>query len=341
MKRILFSLLILSSTGALAVGVSRAFFSDTEKSTGNTFTAGAIDLKVDYKGYYNNPVGGTPNIEWTLKDLSTEKFFDFADVKPGDYGEGTISLHIDNNDAWACMTVTPVKNDDMSSTEPELKENGETPEDPNNLMDGELAQNLTGMIWADVCATNATPGDNIYQVECDKLIGTGIAPLTAVTLPLADAGANVFTGTPGPLLGLGTYFIGTSWSLPGATGNIAQTDSYVANISFSTVQHKNNPNFRCIPPIKVERTQQGFGDGGWAGWSCPANMTAVGGGIDSNTNPVGGNGVAATGAPAVDGFSYPTYPHHTFGSGETGYVVHDLPDGLGNTISFHIDCQPN
>src|SRR3989339_504626 len=96
-----------------------------------------------------------------------------------------------------------------------------------------------------------------------------------------------------------------------------------------------------MQPIRIERTQPGFGDGGWAGWSCPANTTAVGGGIISSTNPVGGNGVAATGSPAVDGSSYPVYPHYTFGSGETGYVVHDLVDGFGNDISFFVNCLPN
>ena len=96
----------------------------------------------------------------------------------------------------------------------------------------------------------------------------------------------------------------------------------------------------CLQPTRIDRTQEGFGDGGWAGWSCPAGMIAISGGIDSSTNPVGGHGVAAPGAPAVDTYNYPVYPHYTFPAGETGYVVHDLVDGLGNTIKFHVDCLP-
>ena len=34
-------------------GATGAFFSDTETSQGNTFTAGAIDLLVDNESYYN------------------------------------------------------------------------------------------------------------------------------------------------------------------------------------------------------------------------------------------------------------------------------------------------
>ena len=39
--------------GAVVIGATGAFFSDTETSTGNTFTAGAIDLGVDNESYYN------------------------------------------------------------------------------------------------------------------------------------------------------------------------------------------------------------------------------------------------------------------------------------------------
>ena len=56
MKKILLSLAIIAVVGAVAVGVTGAFFSDTETSTGNTFTAGAIDLKVDSEQHYNGNV---------------------------------------------------------------------------------------------------------------------------------------------------------------------------------------------------------------------------------------------------------------------------------------------
>jgi predicted ribosomally synthesized peptide with SipW-like signal peptide len=45
--RILLSAVSLASSAALLVGATFAFFSDVETSSGNTFTAGQLDLKVN------------------------------------------------------------------------------------------------------------------------------------------------------------------------------------------------------------------------------------------------------------------------------------------------------
>ena len=47
MKRILVSLSMIGAVAAIGIGATGAFFSDTATSTGNTFTAGTLDLKVD------------------------------------------------------------------------------------------------------------------------------------------------------------------------------------------------------------------------------------------------------------------------------------------------------
>lgn len=53
-KKILLSLFTVLAVSTVAFGASRAFFSDEEKSTGNTFAAGEIDLKIDHtKASYN------------------------------------------------------------------------------------------------------------------------------------------------------------------------------------------------------------------------------------------------------------------------------------------------
>lgn len=48
MKKILLSLAIILVVGGVAWGATRSFYNDTETSTGNIFTAGSIDLKVDH-----------------------------------------------------------------------------------------------------------------------------------------------------------------------------------------------------------------------------------------------------------------------------------------------------
>ena len=133
MKKILLSISVLAFVGAVVAGATGAFFSDTETSTGNTFTAGAIDLKVDNASYYNSST--SPTTSWQLKDLTIEKFFNFSDVKPGDDGEDTISLHVNNNDSWLCADVALTSNDDNGITEPE-GEDGDLTDGPGN---GELA----------------------------------------------------------------------------------------------------------------------------------------------------------------------------------------------------------
>ena len=40
---------------------------------------------------------------WALSNLAGKLFFNFTDVKPGDIGEDTISLHVNTNNAYACM----------------------------------------------------------------------------------------------------------------------------------------------------------------------------------------------------------------------------------------------
>lgn len=46
MKKILLSLLTIALVSVVAVGATRAYFSDTETSVGNTIAAGTLDLKV-------------------------------------------------------------------------------------------------------------------------------------------------------------------------------------------------------------------------------------------------------------------------------------------------------
>jgi predicted ribosomally synthesized peptide with SipW-like signal peptide len=108
MKKILISASIVVAVAAVVVGATTAFFSDTETSTGNTFTAGAIDLTVDNQSYVTGPDGhliASPNTSWTLSDITGQLFFNFSDLKPGDIGEDTISLHVDSNDAYLCAAA--------------------------------------------------------------------------------------------------------------------------------------------------------------------------------------------------------------------------------------------
>lgn len=280
MKRIILSLGALVFVGALVVGATGAFFSDTESSIGNTFTAGAIDLTVDSEQHYNGnvcddgfwsgeseyPVPGTPcGGTWEATNLGAQhKFFDFGDVKPGDEGENTISLHIDSNPAWACADVSITSNDDVSTVDPET-DAGDDLEIATSTFDGELAQNIWFVAWRDMAnatSTNpGTPGDNIWQGAASEPLFFTPGPASNIlnsgttTLALADLSTGGI-----PLPGGDTSYIGLAWcagtlstagdviSCNGATmGNIAQTDSMTANLAFRVEQSRNNANFLCSP----------------------------------------------------------------------------------------------
>ena len=66
MKKIILSLAIVGVVGAVAIGGTIAYFSDTETSTGNTFTAGTLDFNII------DPVAAGHQV------------FDVSNMKPGD-----------------------------------------------------------------------------------------------------------------------------------------------------------------------------------------------------------------------------------------------------------------
>lgn len=287
MKKILLSTaLVLFVGGALALGSTGAFFSDSETSTGNTFTAGAIDLKIDNSSYYNGVLNeGTT---WELVDLTVEKFFDFLDLKPGDYGEDTISLHVDTNDSYLCAEVTLTSNDDNGINEPEGVDGDTT----GGVGEGELANEVNFIWWAD-------DGDNVLETG-EGVINSG--PIGELDLnepypfTLADSDENIWTGVGGPAAGDETLYIGKAWcfgditALPlpqSSTGaratttpaqdgngnqtagepadggylcngsglnNITQTDSLTADVTFSAIQSRNNPNYQCAEPFVPKAT---------------------------------------------------------------------------------------
>lgn len=254
--KVLLSGAVILVAAALVIGGAFAFFSDTETSTGNTFTAGSIDLKVDSQQHYNNAVcvgglwelepsasatvpqypvigaacGGTWGQTPEGKDIVDEKFFNFDDVKPGDSGENTISLHVINNDAWVCAKVSNLVSTDNGITEPE------GPVD-NDVNSGELDETLVWNIWRDNGEGAGVAGDNIQNGTEPTLVSG--QPVNGV-LAVYDS-----TTETGSLSGGSTTYLGVSWSLPSGTGNEVQTDMLTGDISFRVEQARNNPNFTC------------------------------------------------------------------------------------------------
>ncbi|OGD66699.1 hypothetical protein A2442_00230 [Candidatus Campbellbacteria bacterium RIFOXYC2_FULL_35_25] len=233
MKKILISASMIVAMAVLVIGATGAFFSDTETSTGNTFSAGAIDLKIDSTATYNGQV--VTAATWQEKDLlpTADKFFNFADIKPGDSGENTISLHVINNDAWVCAQVSNLTDFENGQTEPE-----DSVDLTAGVNEGELSSTMLWKVWRDDgTGEGGIEGDNIQNGDEPTL--TEGNPVNGV-LSIYDS----TTGT-GALSGDTTAYIGVEWSLPSASGNETQTDSMTGDISFYVEQSRNNDQFVC------------------------------------------------------------------------------------------------
>lgn len=270
LKKLLTSLLVTVGVVAGAIGATRAFFSDTETSSNNIFQAGVLDLLIDNTSYYNGVLSAETS--WELGDLPGHLFFNFTDIKPGDVGEDTISIHVNDNEAWACMAMTLTQNIDNTCTEPENIDDPTCTPGPEATGSGELAQNVNFVFWIDdgdnVLESNeATPGAILAQDSAANVLNSSFA--------LADSTTNKFGGPVGEGLDpQTTYYIGKAWCFGDLTlaplaqdgvnnlvtpadttggitcdgsllNNATQSDILKADVQFSAVQHRNNPNFRC------------------------------------------------------------------------------------------------
>ncbi|MFZ2886185.1 MAG: TasA family protein [Minisyncoccia bacterium] len=267
LSRILAGLGAIVFAAALIIGGSGAFFSDTETSTGNTFSAGDIDLQIDNESYVTNADGQlvfSSSTSWGMSNLTNQLFFNFDDVKPGDIGEDTISIHAGSNNAWACMAADLTATPDNGINDPEADAGDVTDGDG-----GELQNFLNFSFWND-------DGDNVYETG-----ETIIAPLTGPASTIFNGSwlaiADSTTGSSSAIVGGSTRYIGKAWCFgtlmpaPVAQGastsplvrgtgftcdgsgnnNIAQTDGISVDVSFQATQSRNNAQFLCssLPPI--------------------------------------------------------------------------------------------
>jgi len=230
-----------------------AFFSEWEISEDNFFEAGAIDLRIDchsthMRTFPEQGMYGPYEVELPItfeeKDLVPgDKFFNWHDVKPGDYGEATISFHVYDNDAWGWFCIANVQEGSFATPEPEPLPD-----------EGELAENIETYLWIDDGefdgwqGTGEDPyeGDNIWQEAWEELIYEG----TLYDLYLFEEWVG-----PYYMEKCTTYYIGWYWNVPTEASNDIQADWLEFDIAFYAEQHRNNPNPQPpeppenIPPV--------------------------------------------------------------------------------------------
>lgn len=278
-KTIILSLAMVVAVAGVVIGATGAFFSDTETSTGNTFTAGAIDLTIDNEchyngmvceylesdgnpplGYYwvddqNDPNGpvetpfvqlGMPcNCSWNFQEWQDGRpLMVMDDMKPGDWGEYTLSFHIDSNPAWACLLIDPVIDIDNTCTEPEIDAEAALGGACDKPADGELDEYFEFRMWWDLDCDNIYDPDDgeVLVAEWQDLGGDNDG--IPFVLPIADnSPASLVNGPVQP----GVECVGIEWQIADDENvNVIQTDQLGATFEFYVEQYRNNPNFTCF-----------------------------------------------------------------------------------------------
>lgn len=248
---------------AVLVFLSYAFVLRSE-ATGITFATSSgtgqsgLEMQIDSRTVYNGVI--QPKLSWALKNLKPfcDYFFKFLDVKPGDTGQNTISIHIKKNPAWVCLDFLNLKDIENGNNEPESKV------DANGIKGGELSSGLEFFGWMD-------DGDNKYEVGERALFGTTTQSATTTLRGTSYALADAKHGTAFPVNS--TRYVGISWcagdlnvntatgviACNGATlGNGVQTDSMNVDVSLRAVSAKDQKNFTCVK-AKDEKPHGGGG----------------------------------------------------------------------------------
>lgn len=267
MKKILLSLGSLIFAGALLAGGTIACINNVHAADWGGFNSGSFDLKVDNESYKTNDVGvltkSAPTSWDNPSSLNHKLFFNFTDLKPGDFGGDTVSLHT-TADAWLCMSLTLTNTFENGQTEPEKLDDATA-----QKKKGELQKQLNFFFWMD-------DGDTVYE-KGEKIFKQG----TAQTLfdgtywPLTDSHQCVW-GKKEPLKSRDLKYVGVGWCYGNLTpagivqdgkgktstnspltrgtgfvcegsqwGNKAQTDSIALNVALAAVQAKGNGHYRC------------------------------------------------------------------------------------------------
>jgi hypothetical protein len=235
----LLALTVIAVFASGAIGTTYAQFS----------SGGGFNLRIDSQAIYNG--AAMPAATWALKDLTpgADKFFNFADIKPGDQGRTTLSLHVNQN-AWACLQFQNLTNAENGRNEPELTAGDSTPSV------GELAAGTEFFAWRD-------DGDNLFEVGEVPLFGTSTQAASSVLDNTKYAIADALSG--GALVASTTRYVGVLWcagdlSVNTATaavscngealGNTAQTDSFSVDVSITASTASDQPTFTCngTPP---------------------------------------------------------------------------------------------
>jgi predicted ribosomally synthesized peptide with SipW-like signal peptide len=211
MKKLLF----IAMSCILAIGLvggAFAYFADTETSTGNTFTAGSLDVDVSVSNSICSDAGKVTIYEQAngLNDCVV-----FSNLAPGDSGKIIWTFHnIGSLNGLLDADYQGINDWDGLNTDPEYAVEG------------------TG-----ITATTAGELNDLMTLSTRYLLdGVPQAYTWTGYMSTCTPSWHVADSFPKPLPAGSTYTMEWSWSIPTTVGNIIQGDTFTLNVRLSLNQ---------------------------------------------------------------------------------------------------------
>ncbi len=209
MRKILLAAGIIIGVGAMTIGITRAYFSDSQNSTGNTIAAGTMNLKI---------AGG--DVAITIFSLSNKA--------PGDNGSAKTSLNNAGSlDGELDVTMGTIDDD---ACNPDGANNGTEYCDTN----ANLGTNTQMALYLDVDQNGSwSVGDIGFKSDGTRYAHPAALDYSAINNYSGDKWDNVYAG----LMAAGAADDFTvNWQIPAATGNSIQGDDVGFGITFTLEQ---------------------------------------------------------------------------------------------------------
>ncbi len=217
----------------------------SDEGTENTLGGYLDDISIKALDCSYTSYGDGGNcVLWNTRDLGQgDTFWNFTDVKPGDYGVNVISLHLSDNPGWICMDIANTQDLENNCNEPETEAGDTTCQ----ADEGELSQYLEIFTWAD------ENNDGVYNPSTEYAF-------TASPVSFADYVGSGYDSTNSSAINPGGLdYIGMAWCAgtmtvesngdftcdPIGMNNLTQTDGLTADIILRTVQARHNEDFIC------------------------------------------------------------------------------------------------
>jgi spore coat-associated protein N len=220
-KKILFSIMTIALVGALVGGGIYAYFNDVESSTGNTFTAGTLNLKVG-------------DADPTTVSISV------ADLKPTDTGNAAswLTKNIGSISSTLDVAIGSITNNENTLTEPESAAGDTT----GGATEGELGSLLKVAIWLDVDESDTwNSGDIALESDSTTLTngGSDTLPYDYLDNYGGDSYSSVITmtGDDSGAGGTDEFQFTVDYDFPSDTNDDrAQSDSAVFDVTLTLNQ---------------------------------------------------------------------------------------------------------